>query len=81
MAELKEADATQLHQEDVDNKRKLTAPVCRLNAPFAGTNAENIPQFSRPTSCAVNMRTHCICNCESKRGPHRGAPPQDLNSR
>lgn len=35
MAELKEADAGQLHQEDVDIKRKLTDPVCRLSAQFA----------------------------------------------
>lgn len=32
MAELKEADAAQLHQEDVDIKRKLIHPICRFNS-------------------------------------------------
>lgn len=40
MAELKEADAGQLHQEDVDIKRKLTGPVCRLSAQFVAFKCE-----------------------------------------
>lgn len=41
MAELTEADATKLHQEDVDIKREKTAPIFPFERDLCGREAEN----------------------------------------
>lgn len=80
MAELSEATAAQLHQEDSDIKREENCASLSFALHFSGLKARLKSRIKCDNRSAVNSGRNRVFNGGCERGPQRGAPPQGLNT-